>query len=874
MSQAWLVRTAPNSTRDFHEHARVPLVVYVLWHPKFTDGPALARELYDWLAGNSTDSRAVGLGIPVYFRSRPWDPTLSLDGGLERMEETATGAAGEESTNSSLPDPLKQQHDRRMGLTTRPIEVFRAEHNVFLPLVDEHMIEDPAWRRDLLDLARHHAVDRSGALDNPPQRNSNVTLMAFQLCDHWARLPIQVTRIKALHLRRWDDPRDQTGQQRVLGYKNRLRRLVTQALTTLLHHCEAREQPREVFLSHAKGDGAYGPGVAEELRDKAAGYGQIEVFYDENDLLSGTDFKRRMLGAARTSAGFIAVMSDLYASRYWCRQEVEVARTPRRLCEPEETSRDRVPETHIWTVQPTVVVDTLQGGWTSMISDLATVPVVRWAKDRAAEVYDVLFRAALIQAVQRRYALSLWRSLSSEEQETTHLVTWTPDAATLCHLASVLAEASPAAPNAPSIESREATTPTPGRTIAYPGHGFLPTEETRIQGALRGRFEVISYEQLADRSRGRQRGEAQRPVRQRPLIAMSAGDSADLDVLGYDMPPTSVDDSVHLDEVVLRLVRALLRADLRIAYGGILRKGRSFLTVMQEVSAAHQERAQQEAPPPPKTEAELAGPISDEDVEPTTLLENYVAVGHPKSADDRARMQGIVRHHDVAPPLSDGPLPTASEPFTSWQKARALSHMRVLVARRTYVTVALAGKQHGYTGFLPGVAEELLCAMEHALKLYPEGTSAGSLDMLDDGRHDDRMASLRGCGPQHVRVILLGAFGGVTRQMARYILVPTSPMPACLTLEGQRAKAEEEGRPTRVPGSPPEAEAWVRRRFEALHACLDGLRAVARDPTARLGALGLSVGDWCALMRADSVGFMRRQLVESVAPAVHKAHGS
>ncbi|HET7504045.1 MAG TPA: hypothetical protein VFK02_23655, partial [Kofleriaceae bacterium] len=134
---------------------RVPLSIYVLWHPAFADGPLLARTIAEWCTGGTADIRATGQGIPVHFRSEPWRAGHALEA---------------EDAPPELPapeDPVAARAHRR-HVWRRPIQLDEADHNVFVPLVEDHLVDDPSWRRDLLDLARHHHASHESLPPRPP----------------------------------------------------------------------------------------------------------------------------------------------------------------------------------------------------------------------------------------------------------------------------------------------------------------------------------------------------------------------------------------------------------------------------------------------------------------------------------------------------------------------------------------------------------------------------------------------------------------------------------------------------------------------------------------------------------------------------------
>jgi hypothetical protein len=798
----WL-RTA--TTPPEHRATRVPLSIYVLWHPDLADGPLLARTIAEWCGGGTADIRAAGQGIPVHFRSERWRAASALDPEDVPPEPAAPA------------DPVAAREHLR-NAWRRPIHLDDADHNVFVPLVDDHMVNDPSWRRDILDLARRHHAGRSAPVAGAPR----VHLIPVQVTAALARMPDEVGAIQALSLRRWTDA-DEPERARRERWLLRIRRLLTQALVRLLGELRASMLPTEVFLSHAKADLELGPGVAEQLRDVAAGYGQIDVFYDENDLPSGRDWRSTLEGAASSTAGFIAVLSDRYATRYWCRREIQQARTPIRL------SKDPGTVDHeVWSVRPTVVAVAMSGLWSRLVGELGTVPAVMWRHhdaDLAAAILDQLFREALLAEFQLLYARELHRQLLRVVKGPVGAIaflTWTPDASTLLRL------------------RRQADDQWASDTlVVYPGHGFLPTEEAELAGALGRDVEFRSFEQLSDgiapgprRSWSKVRGDRTRvrrdpvPAQQAPIIALSAGDADDLAALGYDAPD-GTNGSHHVDVAVLRVCRAILQAHVRIAYGGTLRKGAHFAQLLHDTVAAL------------ASAPTSVGVALDAAADPETPLENWVA--RPFASDFTAAVQaalaGLCRFYFVG----DAVPPGASSDQAAAIIASAMSAMRNGIARRTAITIAFAGKRWGASGIMPGVAEEVLCAM----------SAAGPL------RAD----------PARVRVLLIGEYGGAVREMVRYILDPDLPLPSALTLAAQEAHPSDRlGAILR--GEPGLREVAV-ARYRALTHCLDSLRAIAkRPPETPLPLLGITVGEWRGAMVSSSIGYTRRLLKERILPAV------
>jgi hypothetical protein len=47
------------------DYEPAPIRIFVVWHPRYADGEAIFRALYDWLGGRNRDLYHRGLGVPV-----------------------------------------------------------------------------------------------------------------------------------------------------------------------------------------------------------------------------------------------------------------------------------------------------------------------------------------------------------------------------------------------------------------------------------------------------------------------------------------------------------------------------------------------------------------------------------------------------------------------------------------------------------------------------------------------------------------------------------------------------------------------------------------------------------------------------------------
>lgn len=271
--------------------------VFVLWHPRCRLGEPLARRILQWLRPGN------GLGPEVFYRSLP------APGGPQNGRPLPL--PGE--LRSSMPDDAAK---------ARP-NVSNVE--VVVPLIDEHMVADQAWRHwigGLAAAAGQHRVLMPVALDTtaynmpPALRELNYLRPAG--------LPV-------------DDPTGVAFE----GVARSLLKQVTEAMCRLiLPRPERRMLPSRpsiasdpppkvnIFLSHAKLDGTV---PARRLRDYIYSQTQLAAFYDENDIAFGSAFDRiiRTDLDSPDTAAFIAIRSAHYARRPWCRRELSVFRRPR-----------------------------------------------------------------------------------------------------------------------------------------------------------------------------------------------------------------------------------------------------------------------------------------------------------------------------------------------------------------------------------------------------------------------------------------------------------------------------------------------------------------------------------------------------------------
>jgi hypothetical protein len=324
-----------------------PVRIYILWHPKFVQGLALARRIYNWFRLETME------GIPVFFRS-----------------DSAPGA------NTPLPVP-----DDSMV-------------NYIIPFVEAHMVASPHWRAYVAGFA---AAD-------PDTRNSVDRLFPVAMDSVAYQMPAAMRKLNYIRHNLTQSPSPETE-----GLLSQLTEVLCRDLRSFLHQDRTRTKstsPKpgpvgklKIFLSHAKADGTYAP-VA--IKEYIQGQTQCEAFFDETDIASGYDYSAVLEEAIREdSAGLIVVQGDHYADRPWCRKEIRDFLKP----VPESAPNVQPRGTPVFFIPPVVVVYNMEGKKIARtIPELGHAPCLRWQPKMERLVVTTLLREILLGLFYRSMA--------------------------------------------------------------------------------------------------------------------------------------------------------------------------------------------------------------------------------------------------------------------------------------------------------------------------------------------------------------------------------------------------------------------------------------------------------------------------------------
>ncbi|MEM7202959.1 MAG: hypothetical protein AAF628_22055 [Planctomycetota bacterium] len=329
--------------------------------------------------------------------------------------------------------------------------------------------------------------------------------------------------------------------------------------------------------------------------------------------------------------------------------------------------------------------------------------------------------------------------------------------------------------------------------IAYPGLGVGTAERKellelvgslRTAGAAPGaepnapEIELTTHERLEETLSGKL--DHARHLR---VCLSGGGDDPDLFLAGIS--------TEQVEDLLVRLARRLLESGCYLHYGGTLADLQTKLT-QSLIDAANGWAREQEGAADPQAPPPSAGDLED------PPFVNYAS--WPQDARvtlrHRAHLAGICRFQSVLPAgLAREQLPSQPDVAGDLDHLRlaadALTSMRDQSSRDTQLRIVVAGKIRGALGWLPGIAEEVLCSLE-----------AGQPPLI------------------------LGGWGGCAGMLADFLRDPAAPWPKALTLDVQ---AEVPGSALQRLAAHAEHRQCAVRRFAQLRRRVSDYRARLHD---------------------------------------------
>jgi hypothetical protein len=248
-------------------------VIYVAWHPLFSNGQLLAKSLYDHYRRKLYDNIIGGAGLSVSYRFAPQaGSALPLDIDFADSETCAIVLllddhwAGDPNWVTWANDLLKRTN--ASGLGTRVFPVTIASESLALGMAEQAIRWDQ-WATATGETRMHQLISS----------------LTYQFC-----------RMLRFYLERLKRPLEE--EEALLGYLRKV----------------------EVFLSHSKHD-PDGVRIAQLIRRHLHQSNGFDSFFDVHDIPPGLPFHDVILLKVKVSA-VVAIHTDSYSSREWCRREI------------------------------------------------------------------------------------------------------------------------------------------------------------------------------------------------------------------------------------------------------------------------------------------------------------------------------------------------------------------------------------------------------------------------------------------------------------------------------------------------------------------------------------------------------------------------
>ena len=252
-----------------------------------------------------------------------------------------------------------------------PVPFGKAKRTAVFVLADDKLVAEPVWRDYVCDLT------------NSVGSSDVVVGVALTAVSH---LPPRLAAVQAIRLPDYD-PADREAEL-LNNVKNDLCRLL-----------RPDAEKVRVFLSYAKQDGL---SITTEVRRYLHEQTKLGDFFDATDIPDGARFAEFITENAGSLPVLLAIQTDTYGSRDWCRIEVL------------EAKRRRV---------PIAVLAAIQHGEARSFPYLGNVPVVCWhGKASLPVVVSVLLDEVLRDRYfpERVRAICLQRGISMKHQVFTY----------------------------------------------------------------------------------------------------------------------------------------------------------------------------------------------------------------------------------------------------------------------------------------------------------------------------------------------------------------------------------------------------------------------------------------------------------------------
>lgn len=296
-----------------------------------------------------------------------WHPDAAASAGLASAVFRELCADPDLPNRRGLGIPVRFRTSTDAGRAPAPVAFGSAKRTAVFVLADDHLVAEPVWREYVTQL-----IKGQGSSD----------LVVGVAITKASNLPPGLSDVQAIRLD-------------VVAPEHQEIELLNNIKNDLCRLLDPGAEKVRVFLSHAKRDGLeITTAVRRHLHEKT----KLDDFFDAADIPDGARFAEFVTESAGSLAVLLAVQTDSYGSRDWCRLEVLEAK-----------------RRHV----PIVVLAAIQVGESRSFPYIGNVPVVCW---RDGSSLPAVVGALLSEVLRDRYfpervrAICRQRGVSMEHQ--------------------------------------------------------------------------------------------------------------------------------------------------------------------------------------------------------------------------------------------------------------------------------------------------------------------------------------------------------------------------------------------------------------------------------------------------------------------------
>lgn len=308
-----------------------PLAVYVVHHSKYQEGCKIYEKLYQSLGSSGISSSSLNVLIPTFHI-----------------------VISEESSNENISYLSK--------------ECERFEHIAIIQIVDGNMVDCKVWLKYLTD---DH--------DKPI-----ISILPVKASDYVELLSGKMSELQFISYNNND----------ILGnwtdFETRVYNFLIKSLQYDFHEAKPK-----IFISHSKKDIDHiGEIYAKELKEYLRAETKFDSFFDVNDIQDGDEWQMSIEEKIKDS-WVIAIFSNVFSDREWCRKEIIAAKRNER---------------------PILLVSTVNGDISRVFPYIGNTPCVRYnARNDWPRIINKLFRIALRVYYSKKYIQSFIANSSEEK---------------------------------------------------------------------------------------------------------------------------------------------------------------------------------------------------------------------------------------------------------------------------------------------------------------------------------------------------------------------------------------------------------------------------------------------------------------------------